>query len=268
MKDLNITLEKCIDLAKLCKTKMDFYYKYGSEYNKCAKNGWLDKLKDNWEKPNTKYTREYCQKLAEDCNTKTEFRIKHRYACIICDNNKWLNDLKDWETPQSSKKDKTKYTFEKCQKLASYCDTIIDFQRLNKSAYRVALKNNWVHALKDWQKIGNLYKRLIYTYLFILENGETWAYVGLTYNMEKRHANHLSKGPVHDFIEIHKNEILNPIEPVLMSGYVSVKEAQKLEKENLYRCKELEFKILNRGVTGGLGTCGGYYEHILDENYI
>jgi hypothetical protein len=257
------SFEECQEIANLCESKTEFQNNYQAYYQTAYKHGWVNDLKD-WEpyKPVSKYSYAACKKLADTCNSISEFKLKYAGAYFYAKRNGFLYDLQDWKSGNLI------YDFETCQEIAKKYNTKSEFKNKDRGAHDSAWRQGFLNDLKDLEEIGDKYKRLIYAYLFILENGEYHIYVGLTYNMKMRHAGHMSQGPVHDFIKKHKNEILNPIEPILMSEYLPVKEAQKMEEFQLQHGIEMGFIPLNRGITGGLGTCNGFYSTVIDGDYI
>ncbi len=99
-------------------------------------------------------------------------------------------------------------------------------------------------------KIGNKYKRLIYSFEF----SDNSVYVGLTYNSSDRKNEHLNpkrskKSAVYKYI------LLTGLIPkyLELTEYVDCEIAVKLEEEFLNRYKANGWKILNVYKTGTLG---------------
>jgi predicted GIY-YIG superfamily endonuclease len=101
--------------------------------------------------------------------------------------------------------------------------------------------------------LGDKYKRLVYIYEFSDNN----VYIGLTYNSDKRNQQHLinEKSPVYKHIQ---KTGLTP-EYKLLSDYIDVKEAQKLEKEVIEKYKSDGYTLLNNRKGGELGATTIYW---------
>ena len=89
------TKEKCINEAKKCKNRTDFYSKSGL-YQASKQHGWLDEvlsyisLKRMF---NGYWTKEKCIERALLCDSRTEFRKLYGSAYTISNKNGWLKDV-------------------------------------------------------------------------------------------------------------------------------------------------------------------------------
>jgi hypothetical protein len=251
------SLEYLKELSKDLITKTDFKNKYPNEYSASVRYGLINNLKE-WENGNnfriSKYTEEFCKELVKNIETKSEFYYKYPSAYSQAIKDKFIDKLKEWKNGKIH----SKYTKEICINLAKNCKTRSEFKKKYPNEYDVVLKYGWMNELKDWIIVGDKYKRLIYIYLFCKDNGEVWFYVGLTCNIKMRHLNHLSTGPVHDFGKENNLEIINPI---IMTEFLDVKEAQKMEEFYLQDGIKRGWKPINKGKTGGLGTCNNFYNN-------
>ena len=94
---------------------------------------------------------------------------------------------------------------------------------------------------------GDKYHRCIYVYEF----SDNHAYVGLTYDLNKRKKNR--KRDISDAVSIHINKTnLKPI-IIKLTEYLPVKKAIIMEKHYYNKYINEGWKILNRVKTGGLG---------------
>lgn len=88
--------EKCLDAAKLCKTRTDYTTKYPGSYLSAKKNGWLDEILSGFEeirKPKNYWTKERCHDIALMCKSKVEFWEKFPGVASISLSNIWLDDI-------------------------------------------------------------------------------------------------------------------------------------------------------------------------------
>lgn len=139
-------------------------------------------------------------------------------------------------------------TKEKCKELALKCKTRNEFYKKYKSAYNKSLKNDWHEELCEHMiKIGNYYNRCIYVYEF----DDNYAYVGLTYNLEKRKNKHLIDKKSHVYKHI-KNTNSNFITKQV-TDYLNKDEASLLEEKIIQEYKKTGWYILNKQKGGGLG---------------
>lgn len=114
---------------------------------------------------------------------------------------------------------------------------------------------------------GNLYKRIIYVYKFYDENNNnSAAYIGLTYNPDKRNNQHLhritQKSPVKKFIE--KNPTFK-YEFEILTDFVDKETAKKLEIEYINKFKDDGWQILNIAKGGVLGSNNETPINVLQE---
>lgn len=137
------------------------------------------------------------------------------------------------------------WTKDNCKNEALKYVSRSEFQKKSKSAYNASIRLNILNDVCSHMKIiGNLHKRCIYVYEF----EDNFIYVGLTYNLEKRHEKHLIKGSVFEHIKINNNYKL-----IQLTDYINVEIAKQKEFEFLENYKKLNFRILNKSKTGSIG---------------
>lgn len=95
---------------------------------------------------------------------------------------------------------------------------------------------------------GNRYKRMVYSFEF----PNRYVYVGLTYNMTKRKAQHLSP---HNKSYVYKHMIKTHTKPKLkkLTDYIDAEKAKQLEGIFLLNYSKKNWHILNKAKTGALG---------------
>lgn len=142
---------------------------------------------------------------------------------------------------------KMKWSLSKCKEEALKYKNKTDFQRCSSGAYSAAKRNKWLQEItSDYEILGNSDKRFIYAYEF----SDNSAYIGLTYNINKRKINHLREGTVFNYSLETK---IVPVFKQLTSESVVVEKAKELENFYLEQYASKGWVILNKAKTGGLG---------------
>lgn len=134
--------ERCIEVAKKCKTRSEFEKKYRGAYSSSLKNDWHDEinliLKLN-KGPKIKHTKELCKEKALLCNTRKDFKKNFIHEFSAAYKNNWLEDICTHMVR------KLKWTKEKSREVASICKGRFDFKKKYKGAYVASLRNNWLN---------------------------------------------------------------------------------------------------------------------------
>lgn len=140
-------------------------------------------------------------------------------------------------------------TKERCKEIASYYKTKKEFIEKHKTVYQKCLKNKWIDELCSHMiKLGNNYKRCIYCYEFT----NNYVYIGLTYNIDKRHEAHrLNKdSSVYKFYTNNNIELPNIKQ---LTDYIDKEIASEKETEIKDNYINNGWNIINKNKTGGLG---------------
>ena len=139
-----------------------------------------------------------------------------------------------------------KWTKEKCEKEALLYKFRSDFQKKSKSAYHASIRYGILDDIcLHMTIIGHRYKRCIYAYEF----DDNCVYVGLTFNLDRRHKKHLEKGSVYEHFKINRNYIIKQL-----TEYIDVNLAIKKENDFVEYYKSKNFIILNKVKTGSIGS--------------
>lgn len=147
--NLKWTFEKCLDEAKKCKTRSEFYNTNNSAYNSARKKGWLNKVCSHMKKKKIKHkgywTLEKSKGEALKYKTKMEFYKKSSGAYMALLRNGLLNIVcKNMKT----KKPNGYWTKEKCQLEFKKYNSITEFQKKSGGAYRASLEKGWLKEFK------------------------------------------------------------------------------------------------------------------------
>jgi len=242
------TYEKCKNVALECENKIDFVKKYSTANDTINKNDWIELTSHFIEsqKPNGYWTYDKCKDSALKCKNNKELKEKYRTAYKKITQNNWIELTSHFIKTQ---KPKNYWTYEKCKEVALDCETKTELKSKYSSIYNKICKEKWFDLLSHLRKVGNRYKRLIYSYEFC----DNHCYVGLTGNIKRRNNQHLlgkDKSSVKKYISKTK---LTPI-LIIKSDYIDVNLAILLEEEILNDYKKNGWIVLNEVKTGGIGS--------------
>ena len=122
----------------------------------------------------------------------------------------------------------------------------------SSGAYNMAKKLGIFDDICSHMKIcGSLMLRCVYSYEF----SDNHVYVGLTFNMKKRNAKHLSLNEI-KLTSVAKHMSETNLTPTLikLTDYLPVKVAQNLEDFYIKKYKKEGWLLLNKLKGGGLGS--------------
>ena len=139
------TYNKCYEIAKTCRSRVEFFKRPGRAYHIALANGWIDEWE--WLSPKKKrnyYTYEKCYEIAKSCKCVSEMNEKSTRAYEVARKNGWLNDYTWFVRKQLPN---GYWCYETCYEEAKGCLTKSQFKAKNATAYRVARENGW---LKDY----------------------------------------------------------------------------------------------------------------------
>ena len=87
---IKVLFQECYQVAKLCKTRLEFQKKYPNQYDKLKRNKWLDFACKHMI-PVKIYTFNDCHKKALLCKTRGEFKKKYPSHYTKAYKRNWLN---------------------------------------------------------------------------------------------------------------------------------------------------------------------------------
>lgn len=141
-----------------------------------------------------------------------------------------------------------KWTKEKCIQAAKECKTKSVFAAKYNGAYVLSRHRGWMEEISQYfTPVGSKYDRCIYA----CEFSDNYVYVGLTYNLERRKAEHLRNSDS----AVYKHIQETGIEPTFkqITEYIDFRDASKKEGIILQEYKKKGWMSLNKCPTGGLG---------------
>lgn len=253
--------EECAKEALKYNSKTDFVHSSVTAYCKANKNGWLEEITAHMSRPVNCmiiWNKETCRIEALKYNSRVVFQKKGGSAYNVAHASGWISDIcQHMHRPANSN---ILWNKETCKIEALKYETRKDFNKESKGAYLTAHKLGILDDICSHMKIcGSLMLRCVYAYEF----PDNHVYVGLTFNSDLRHAQHLTHAKSQVFRHI-ANTGLIPTHKVL-SEYVDVHIAMKLEREILNEYVQNGWIKLNVAQTGGIGWIKLPDEHKSDK---
>jgi predicted GIY-YIG superfamily endonuclease len=191
-----------------------------------------------------RWTKDECGKEALKYQNRNEFVKNNRKAYRASERYGWLDEIcSHMVSPYILKINY--WTKEKCTEEALKYSGRKEFQLNSKVAYNKAIKNGWLDEICSHMKTaGNKYKRCIYA----IEFSDNKAYIGLTYNINKRFYKHLNEPNSSVF----KYKKMTGIVPIIrqLIDYIDVDDASKLENVKKEEYIKNGWDILNINVEG------------------
>lgn len=128
-----------------------------------------------------------------------------------------------------------------------------DFRTQSSKEYNFLHKHNKLEeACIHMKKIGDLYHRMIYAYIFNHTDGSKHVYVGLTYDFLRRDEQH--RKDENDSVYKHAiNYNLEIPRPIELTDYIDSKEASEMEKFYVKKYEKEGYRIINKATPGSLG---------------
>jgi predicted GIY-YIG superfamily endonuclease len=238
------TKEHCIEESLKYQNKNQFRKKSRTCFQISLQNGWLDEICSHMIQ-RRKLTKEVCKQESLKYKTRGEFcknspsaynaSIKNNWIDEICTHMSFIKHQKEYWTQENCHEEALKYTSRS------------DFSKNSSSSYSKAHEMKWLDNIcSHMTHKGNKYKRCIYVYEFTDLN----AYVGLTFDINKRNQQHQKRGPVFNHM---KNTGLEPVLKKL-TDYIDVSDAKSEEDIFIKKYIENGYKLLNNAKAG---ACGG-----------
>lgn len=179
-------------------------------------------------------------------NSRGDFQKESRSAYLRAYNNGWLNEVCSHMI--GIYKPDGYWNYNNIKEEALKFDDRSSFKK-NSKAYVAALKAGYLDDVCSHMIMkGNIYKRYVYKAYF----DDNSVYIGLTYNLNKRICEHLTKpnsSVYKHMISIDSKPKFELIENVLLSK----ENVAKRECEVIKEYEDLGFNILNKKKGGGLG---------------
>lgn len=142
------TKEYCRVITSQYNDKKTFRESNPYFYRYLIKRGWLDELCShmiNQRKTNGYWTKERCKQAAKDFSKRTDFQKGNPAAHSAAFKNDWLDEI--CAHMSYNEFEPTKWTKQICAELAKQYKTRGNFKSNNPSAYKIALKHEWLDEI-------------------------------------------------------------------------------------------------------------------------
>lgn len=238
------TKERIALTAKRYSTLSMFQHNAKGAYYAAIRNSCLDEVTKHMKPNRQKWSKGRIIELAKTFSTIADFRYNESSAYSTAKANGWLIDATSHMTPLN-----IKWTDQMIIEEAKKYKTRREFELKSPSACTTARARKLMDiACVHMNRVGNYFKRLVYVYEF----PDNSAYIGLTYNKQIRHNDHISKlkSPVHKKILELKIE---PKMKIISDSYIDAESARILEEETIISYKSKGWLVLNSIKAGGLG---------------
>lgn len=203
------------------------------------------------------FTFDECKQIASKYSNRGDFHAKDRTCYNFSKEMGWYDSI----TKHINRPIPKHRTYEEIKETAKKYDTRMEFKNKDMNSYCFAVSHGWLDDVCSHMKsVGDNYKRCIYVYEF----SDGYCYIGLTYNIEARHLQHISGK---HFSKVYEHSISNNIEipfPKQLTEYVNKDKAAILEGKYIEKYKNDGWKIINIAKSGGLGG----KKHKYDKNEI
>ena len=241
--------ERCKELMLKYDNWKDFISENYAAYSAISKKKWQKELGSHMTyffKPNNHWTYDLCKVAASKYTSIFDIRnSEDSHAYIRIKKNGWDKLIEHFI---EIKKPAGYWDYERCKEQSLKYKTRKDFATNSMVAYKTIRKNKWFNLLEHMPFQDNIKSR--YIYVFEFENNT--AYVGLTWNPEKRKKNHLTNTNSRIYKYLNEHDV--KYEFKVISGKLTESEAQKEESKKITEYRDNGWVILNRATAGGLGS--------------
>jgi hypothetical protein len=245
------TKERCIEEGLKYTTRGEFRNESGSCYTIVCKFGWLDEVCSHMDikfKPKEYWTKERCREIALKCKSRGEFKNEYYSAYNIARLNKWLDEI----CPHLPRPKPNGYwTYERCKEIASKYKTKKEIRDNDYGCYQRIRHNKWFELVDHLTADASLKDRYVYAFEFIEYNS---VYVGLSWDYKVRYRRHLTESDSSVFQFMKDNNLTESDFEFKVLGYYDMHTSGKMEGVYESDYKDKGWNILNKAVTGSLGS--------------
>lgn len=244
--------DTCLQEAKKYSSRTEFLNDCASAYRTALKNDWIKDY--TWFVPKCKpdgyWTYENCYKEAQKYTIRARFKTGSPGAYNAARQNGWLVKF-DWMKRMCH----ANWTYEDCLEESKKYKSRSEFYKGCKSAYNVSRKNDW---LKEFTWLKNehiLSDQVDCVYGYFFENNVVYIGRTLMRCQNKRHQQH-QVSPKDTVYVYAKEQGVDVPEMTILEDNLTLKEGCAREGYWVDYYKSVNYKVLNRSKTGGIGAIG------------
>lgn len=239
--------QRCMELAALCSTKMEFHRRHKGAYLASSKGGWLDDVCAHMPSRSFGVYKWTDQRIEAEVAKHTDFadfRRSNQSLFVILSSTGRLDKFTGHLARDRNANGH--WTKERCAECLNECVTRTDFQKRFPGAYDAAHKNGWLDEIcQNLAVIGNHKRRAVYVIKAI---GDKTVYVGLSAHTRRRYAVHHSRGGRSVRWLLSKPHRFKTI-----TDYIPVKDAANLERRLIKHFQDKGWNVINRSAGGQTG---------------
>lgn len=241
--------ERCKELMLKYDNWKDFIRENNAAYQAIVKKKWQKELGSHIIyslKPNNYWTYDLCKTIANKYSSIKDIRKSdNAYVYRVIKKEGWGELIEHFVEPN---KPRGYWNYENCKEEALKYKTRKDLADNSMVTYQIIRKNKWFELLEHMTFQTNIKTR----YIYVFEFEDNMAYIGLTWNPEKRKLNHVTNinSRVYKYIIEHNVNYIFKV----VSVELSENEAQKEEGRKITEYKNNGWLILNTASAGGLGS--------------
>lgn len=150
------TEELCLEKARGCSTKKEFYTNFTSAYQAAVKKGWYDGytwlIDDKDVSPKGTWTEEKCRDESKKYKKQIDFKNRCPGAYKAAKKNGWI-DSYAWLSRRESV-----WTYDRCMEESKKYDSRMAFCNGNATAYQKSIKKDWINSF-TWLGEGKTTKK-------------------------------------------------------------------------------------------------------------
>jgi predicted GIY-YIG superfamily endonuclease len=244
------TKDRCVEDALKYKSITEWHNKSQNVYLITKKYNWFTECIKHMMPPKYKpkgyWTKDRCIEDAKKYSTKWEWSKKSPSSNKISKKYNWFSECV--KHMKINTKPKGYWTKDRCIEEAKNYNSRKEWSTKHHSSYIIAHRNKWLEECCNHMiKVGNSHYRAIYA----IEFPDNHVYIGLTHDIKERIYNHYQS--INSKVNIHMKK--SNIQPIIkqLTEYIHKDIATKKEEIFLLEYKNLNWIILNKAKTGGLG---------------
>ena len=149
MSKIKWSYEKCLEIAKTCRTSHEMMEKEKGALNAARWRGWIKDYTWFEDTRHMNWTYEETYEIAKSCKNRSELQRKNASVYKIAKREGWLDDYIWFERPDVNRV----WTKEKCTEISRSYKTPHDFENGCPGAYNASCRNGWIKEF-TWLEHG------------------------------------------------------------------------------------------------------------------